>query len=437
MKLFDHQQKIIDEDPKKSGIFLGTGGGKTLTCLSLARGLTLVVCPKTVRDDQVWQKELSRIAEHHTYDICLNVVSKEEFRAMAAGLQRFDTVIFDEAHTICGVTPGVKWKNRRPVPATSQIYEAAVEYLARTKPERLYLATATPMRSPMAVYALGNLLGHPVDFFTHRATFYSRLPVPGREIWKPRTDPTSKTQLADLVRSMGYVGRLEDWFDVPDQIEKVEHLALTAEQKKRLKALPVEFSVPLTLVGKWDQVENGVLSSDGYSEPEIIPCAKVDRIVEYAEEFPKLLVFAKYTLQVKAIAAALKKAGVPALELTGATKDRGALIEEARRSERCAVVAQSQISSGYGLPDFPCIIFASLSGSLVDLEQAKGRVQRADNIKKNVYVYLVTKPELTLERTDESTGKKKKRLMGVDDSRYRANMKKVEFSEELFSKEII
>lgn len=429
IKLFNHQQKLVDEDPTRCLIAWGTGGGKSLGCLALARGRTLVVTKKVVRDDRVWERENER-----SFRRDLTVISKEDFRRDHETLDAFETVIFDEAHSVCGATPAVQWVKRQPVPKVSQLFEATVAYLARTCPKRLYMATATPMRSPMAVWAMARILGRDVDFFSHRAQYYSKLPVPGREIWKVRTDPTSVKMLADMVRGLGYVGRLEDWFDVPEQTHRVETLPLTAEQKKRLRELPVEFSVPLTLVQKWDQVENGVLNSDGYSEPETFPNAKVERIVELAEEFPKLLVFAKYTLQVDMIADALIKAGVLAYKLTGATQDRGALLELARTSLRCAVVAQSQISDGYSLPDFPCVVFASLSGSLVDLEQGQGRVQRADNIKKNLYVYLVTKPELTIERADEATGKRKKRLMGVDSSRCRANLQKREFSEELFSK---
>ena len=45
--LYEHQLKIITDNRKKTGIFLGTGSGKTLIALSLARGKTLIIAPKT------------------------------------------------------------------------------------------------------------------------------------------------------------------------------------------------------------------------------------------------------------------------------------------------------------------------------------------------------------------------------------------------------
>jgi predicted helicase len=77
------------------------------------------------------------------------------------------------------------------------------------------------------------------------------------------------------------------------------------------------------------------------------------------------------------------------------------------------VIAQSSVSAGYELPSFPCVVFASLSGSLVDLEQAKGRVQRLGKLKKNLYVFMVVKG-------------------GVDEARYKANIDKQDFFEHLF-----
>ena len=154
MKLFKHQQDIIDADPKKCGIFHGTGGGKTLTALSLARGKTLVICPKTLRDDKTWERNLEKLGKQ----IPLTVLSKEDFRRDWEKLPKFDTVIMDEAHTLTGVTPAIRHRNKVAEPKTSQLFDACMGYIKKHDPERLYLLTATPIRNPMAVYGLGLLL---------------------------------------------------------------------------------------------------------------------------------------------------------------------------------------------------------------------------------------------------------------------------------------
>lgn len=386
-KLYDHQIRIIDDNKEKTGIFLGTGAAKTLTALLLARGKTLVICPKTQKEDRNWERE----AQKNKIKIDLTVVSKEEFRKIAFGLKPFDTVIVDEAHTCLGATPNVKWVKRQAVPKTSQLMEELQKYIARTKPARLYLCTATIMRSPMTVWAAGVVLGKDWDFYKFRDMFYFRLPMPGREVYQAKTDEESKEKLADLVRKIGYVGRLEDYFDVPDQTYKTVHVGLTVAQKGRIKDMALEFPDPLVRVGKIHQIENGVLSGDEFSAPETFDNEKIDLLLDYAIEFPRMVVFAKYTAQIAQIASAMEKAGKKVLCLTGATKERGELIREANEAKECVFIAQAQISAGWELPEYPVMIFASRTYSFVDYSQGLGRIQRANNIKKNLYINLVVK----------------------------------------------
>lgn len=390
MKLYDHQVKIIEEDPKQVGLFLGTGSGKTLTALLLAKGKTLVICPKTQKEDRNWEREAKK-NQSFLFLESLTVISKETFRRDWKDLPKFDTIIVDEAHTCLGVTPNLRWRNKKQIPKASQLFEALDSYLAYNKPERLYLCTATIMRSPMTVWAAAKLLGHNWDFYDFRYTFYIKLPMPGREVWAPKTDSVTKDRLANAVRKIGYVGRLEDFFDVPDQTHKVEMLELTTEQKKRLRELPFEYPEPIVLLGKKHQVENGVLMGDEFKDPEFFDNTKIDRILDYAIEFPRMVVFCRYSHQIGILSAALTQMGKKVFVLDGSVKDRGALLNEAKQCKEYVFIAQAQVSAGWELPDCPVMIFASKTYSFVDYDQAIGRIQRANNIKKNLYIHLVMK----------------------------------------------
>ena len=387
MKLYDHQKKIIAENPKKTGLWLGTGSGKTLTALLLARGRTLVICPKMQRQDLTWERQ-ARAAD---IDLDMLVVSKEEFRSHAGQLEAFDTVIVDEAHTCLGATPNVRYVKREPIPKTSQLYEALEAYTARCKPKRLYLVSATIIRSPMVVWAAGKLLGKPWDFFQWRNRFYTKLPMPGREVWVTRNDSSSKNMLAVAVREIGYIGRLSDFFDVPEQTFITKLVELTEEQKRRMKEIPMEYPDPIVQIGKKHQIENGVLAGDEFNAPETFPSKKIDMLLEYADEFPQMIVWAKYTAQIDEIASAMKKAKKKVFILDGRTKDRDALMQEAKVCPEYVFIAQAQISAGWELPECPVEIFASRTYSFVDYDQALGRVQRANNIKKNLYIHLVVR----------------------------------------------
>lgn len=442
MKLYKHQQDIIDADPKKTGLFLGTGSGKTRIALMLARGRTLVIAPKTQVEDKNWQKEFSKICEDIENDNggksleyivdskifpVLTVISKETFRRDWAILSKFDTVIVDEAHTCLGVTPNTRQRNKQIIPKTSQLFETLQWYIEKNNPGRLYLCTATIMRSPMTVWGAAKILGADWDFYKFRQTFYVRLPMPGREVWTAKTDDASKDRLAETVRKLGYVGRLEDWFDVPDQNYKTIDIELTEAQKKRIKDMDLEYPEPIVKIGKIHQIENGVLAGNEYSEAEYFDNGKIEKIKELALEFPRMVVFAKYTAQIKQIEEALSKNRPnDVLTLTGATKERGAVLASANFSKNCILIVQAQISAGWELPEYPVMVFASRTYSFVDYDQAIGRIQRANNIKKNLYINLNTKSEF------EGVGKKKRKIGGIDEAVDACLSTKQDFSERLY-----
>lgn len=385
--LYKHQLDIIRDDPHKTGLFLGTGSGKTLIALSLARGRTLVICPKTQKLDGNWEREVKK----NNLKVDLTVMSKEEFRRDWEKLEKFDTIIIDEAHTCLGVTPNVRWVNKKPIPKASQLFDELESYVNHHKPKRSYLCTATIIRSPMTVWGAARILGFDWDFYKFRDKFYVRLPMPGREVWRAKEDSATKDALAGLVRRLGYTGRLEDYFDVPSQVYKTIHVELMASQKKRIKEIPYEYPDPIVRVGKIHQIENGSLTGDEFSKPEEFENTKIDVLLDLALEFPKMIVFAKYKAQIAQIQYELMKAGHNVIVMTGDTQDRSFTLDEVKRASQYVFIVQAQISAGWEVPGCPVVIFASRTYSFVDYSQALGRVQRANNIKKNLYINLVTK----------------------------------------------
>ena len=415
---YEHQATIVKDDPKRAGLFLGTGSGKTRIALLLGEKRTRVICPKTQAEDGNWEREYEHISftEEDRIDR-LDVISKETFRRDAEELPGCDTLIIDEAHTCLGVTPNTRQRKRQIIPKASQLYEALDAYIDRVKPKRIYLCTATIMRSPMTVWAAGQILRMPEivgDFYAFRAEYYVRLPMPGREVWQAKSDDKTKDKLAKLVKRLGYVGRLEDFFDVPPQTFKTDYIELTEEQKKRIKQMKMEYPEPIVRIGKVNQIENGVLAGDEFNVKEIFLNNKSQKILDYALEFPRMVIFCKYRGQIIDIQHELMIKGYNVMTLTGDTKDRGAVIAAANKAKACIFIAQSQISAGWELPDYPVMIFASRTYSFVDYVQALGRIQRANNIKKNLYINLVVRG-------------------GVDEAIDRALTNKVDFDDRLYA----
>jgi hypothetical protein len=408
IELFQHQREIIKDDRTKTGLFLGTGSGKTLTALSLAEGKTLVIAPKTVRDDETWQKDKNKLGK----DLELTVISKEDFRLGKYPNKQWDTIIGDEAHFLSGVLPDTRQKHYKPIPKTSQVFEKLYKFIREKQPKRFYLLTATPTRSAMCVWGLAVLLGHKLDFFEFRDRFYVRIKKGYREFFMPKKDKATKELLGTMVRKIGYTGRLEDYTDVPPQTYKRHNVELTREQVKRLSEIETEFPDPLVQITKRHQIENGVLSGDEFSPPEFIKDNKIEVIKDYAIQFPKFVVFARYTRQIEKIKDALKD-DYKVLTLTGATKNRQDVLYEANNSPECIIIIQSQISAGYELGTFPVMIFASLDYSVVNRIQSIGRIQRINNVKKNLYITLVAKG-------------------GIDEAVYQSIENKEDFAEHIY-----
>lgn len=390
MKLYKHQKEIIDKDEKRVGIFTGTGTGKTTTALLLAKKRTIVICPKTQKEDRNWEREAKKLKVGEPL-----VISKEYFRAHWSVLPPCDTLIIDEAHTALGVTPSVKWVGPRgkkvPEIIKSQIFEAVESYIRKHKPERIYPCTATIVKSPMTVWACARLLGRDWNFYEFRDVYYFKLPMPGREVYTAKNDDTTKERLAKTVRGLGHTGKLSDFFDTPAQTFKNEWVDLTEKQVKKLKTLKLEYPDPIVLLGKKLQVENGLLNGDEFNAPEVYDNAKIDKILDYCIEFPRMIIFSKYILQINEIKKAVEKMGKKVFIMTGDTKNRGELIKEVNNTADYVFIVSAQISAGWELPECEVMIFASRTYSIVDLEQSWGRIHRANRLKKNLYINLIAR----------------------------------------------
>lgn len=427
MQLYQHQKEIVDQDPKRCGLWLGTGSGKTRTALAMAQGKVLVICPKTQRDDQNWQREAGKM----NLDVDLTVISKEEFRRdhqkMISEKDFYDTVIVDEAHTVLGVTPNTHQKNRKKRPRASQLFYALKEYIEACDPERLYLVTATIVKSPITVWGAGVILGKLTfgleSFYKFRDIYYIRLPMP-REVYAPNSARSVKERLAKFVNKLGFVGRLEDYFDVPEQTYKDEYIEMTTEQKEAIKDVRLDFPDPIVAIGKRHQVEQGILAGDQFNKPQQFKENKTARIIEYTYEFPRMIVFARYTQQILNLEKALKKIGKKVYVMNGATKNRGELLAEINNANDYVFIVQSKISAGWELPHCPVMIFLSREHSFVDYDQAQGRILRSNHLKKNLYINLMV-------RGHEKS--KKGRVLSIDEAVHKSLLNKQDFSEKVYA----
>lgn len=236
IEFLDIQAQIIEENKTYTGIFLGTGVGKTLTSLILGEGSILVIAPKQQMLDRTWQKN----AEKFHLDKDLTVINYDMFWRKPEEWQQYDTVILDEGHRAAGVYPETHQRNKVAIPKTSKTFEAILTYLRKYPPKRLYICTATPKGKAMNVWAIARLFGKNWDFFKFRQTFYFPTMMGRRQVWLERKDEATQQRLALAVQSLGYTGSLQDFIDVPEQTHRTIRIPLSDEQKKAVKELEQE-----------------------------------------------------------------------------------------------------------------------------------------------------------------------------------------------------
>lgn len=383
MQLYEHQKKIISEDKLWSGLWLGCGSGKTRIALSLAEGDTLVICEKQQRDEEIWQKEMAEMGINKK----ITVISKEDFQLDKFEYRRYDTLILDEATWAMGVRSTERQKNYVRYPDTSKTFLKLKSFIEDIKPKRFYPVTATVTKTPLTVFAAGVLLGYldMPQYYNFREAFYFQLPMRSyTPIYSVRKG--TEERLAVLVNKLGYTGKLSDWNDVPEQTYITKKVDLTADQKRYLKEELMHYETPSAKNAKRHQIESGVLLGNEYQEDVFIKDNKIEAVLDYAIQFDRLIVVAKWTKQIEKLKEAIPEAYV----LNGQTKNRKELNEKLKSSDKYVLIVQAGISKGWSLPHCEAIVFASNDYKWEDWDQMHGRIQRANNIKKNVYVNIIT-----------------------------------------------
>lgn len=371
LQLYNHQKELLQKNPSKCGIFWECGTGKTLTAIKLVEKNSrscLVICPKSLKTQ--WYQEIEKFKEYD--DFKWMVLTKEEFRKYADGYMAYQSVIVDEAH--------LGFFNFK-----SQLHKALDGYIKRVNPDHLYLLTATPYTSSVwSIYSAGKLLGQNWNWYKWKKHFFYDISMGRRTIPIQRTG--IEPEIAEITSKIGFTKRLDECVDVPPQIYQTEYFSLNKDQKRYINDL-VDI-LPIVRFTKIHQLESGCLKSDGYSKDLLIDCDKTKRIIELCTEHKKIAIVCRYNLQLKMYYDVIQCKNK--FIINGKTKDKSDIIKKVNELDECVVLINSACGEGYNLPTVPIMVFASMDFSFVKYTQVCGRIQRLNNIKKNVYLHLLT-----------------------------------------------
>lgn len=373
-ELFNHQEKIVKENPKYTGLWWSPGCGKSLAAIRLAANNAqriLVVTPKSIREN--FEREIKDGDINNREWL---VITKEHFKKIWKTLIGYDGLILDESHN---------YFNYR-----SQLHKSAYDYLLKNKPKCLYCLTGTVYLSNYwNVYSMSKIFGKEMNWYKFKQMFFYEIKMASRMVPMPRKGMDE--QLIKIIKDCGSVVKLEDCADVPDQVFEIEYFELTKAQKQAVEA--IEDWQPLVYATRCHQI-------CGNKDSE-----KLARVIELAQEHKKLVIVSRYTDEIEMLRAELSKKKTVYV-LNGATKDRQTLIDNAESSNECVFIVNCSMGFGFNLPSFPIMIFYSMSWSVVDYLQMLGRVQRLNALKKNVYMFLLVKKSIDQEVYDNVVIKK-------------------------------
>ena len=388
MELRPHQLKIFNDNPTKVGLWLEMRVGKSPLAIRLAaRNCISCLCivPKPLIEQ--WR---DYIKDWDDKGIMWQVIGKEQFRINHKNIQSYDGIIIDEVHR-----QGGNYK--------SKFFKAVESYKQKNRINKIWLLSGTPYsNNAWSVYSLGILLDRGWPWYDWRNRYFYMIRMGVRQV------PVHKTgiekEMAQIIKGLGYVLKLSDIAEVPDDEFINEYFDLNAGQKALIK----ETFDPLPIVRftKQHQIESGCLKGDGYVPDKVIDANKTDRILELAEENDKMAVVCRYNLQIENYQKMLAdKYNV--FVINGNTIDRNKVVKEIDRVDRCVVLIQSQCSDGYSLKSINLMVFASMSFSFVDYAQMCARLKDMDKKTGNTYIHLLTRGKDSVDQGVFDSVKKK------------------------------
>lgn len=402
MQLFAHQEAILKRNPERHLLAFGTGTGKTLTSIMLAkhnRTHFMVIVPKALITN--WKREIARwYPEAMDYSVYREykaknpqfkletaiylVITKETFRRDYKKLPKFNCVIVDETHYFAN--------------SKSAMTKALLAYLKVHQVQFRWLLTASPfLKDAWNIYTLASLLGTSWNYVSFKHKFFYEVPMGmkkdanGRVTPRmiPQARPGMEDEVAALVAAIGTTVKMEDCIDMPEAIFEKEEFTLTKEQEKEMK----QIMDPQAIVRftKLHQISGGSLKGNEYEPDRVFDSEKVDRIREIVEENKKVIISCRYLSEIAELERTLISSAKKIFVITGATKDKQAVLDEFERSEEGIILVNAMCSEGWQAPSCQLIVFFSLDFSYKNFLQMCGRIRRIDRPQRVTYLTLTTK----------------------------------------------
>ncbi len=217
-------------------------------------------------------------------------------------------------------------------------------------------------------------------------------------------------KLSKLIAPYSFRILKKDCLDLPDKIYKTLFFEMTTQQKavykkmkKECRVLFEEEETPFTqlvAMGKLAQITSGYVLHPSLDTPLRIEGKTpkldmtIDRIKQVVEKGNKVIVWARYRVEIEDIVARLKESKIPCVEYHGGVKkkDRIEAIDSFENGNAQVFVGNQQAGgTGITLVAASYVIYFSNSFSLRDRLQSEDRAHRIGQKKNVTYINIVAK----------------------------------------------
>ena len=214
-------------------------------------------------------------------------------------------------------------------------------------------------------------------------------------------------ELVSKAHAVAYRVKLKDAVDLPPFIDETRLIALEPKAQRIYRNLEkVSYSElsqgeittrnVLTKLLRLSQITGGFIKNED-GESEQLSTAKIDALEDIVESVTlqgnKVVVFARFIPELRAIERMLRKLGVAYSLISGEVKDRQEQVEKFQTDPEVKVFVGQLQTVGMGLTlTAACVaVFYSLDFNYANYEQSRARIHRIGQDKKCLYIHLVAK----------------------------------------------
>ncbi len=448
---------------KGFGLLFEMGCGKTLTAIAIAgQGYKLgkvkkllVVAPTSVVS--VWPKEFDAFADFPYIVRAMQGTARKKVEALQS-IGYSIKALRKEPLQVAVINYESAWRTNEDKPN-----ESIFDHLMEWKPDMVIcdesqkIKTNTAEQSK-AMHKIGDiakykliLSGTPIQnsamdvwsqyrfldstvFGDNFYKFRARYAVMGGFNGKQVVGTRDTDILTEKAHSIAYRVTKEDALDLPDKTFLNREVEMSPKERKlydqiknecyaELEGGEITAALITTKLLRLQQITGGFAQFDDELHPTQIGNSKLKELESIVDDYvigsgKKLVVFAQFTAEVKAICEMLEKKGVKFGMINGSVKqeDRGTIIDEFQYGDSMVMVGQIQAAgTGITLHAASCVVYYSLTYNYATYAQSTDRIHRIGQRYPCTYIHLVC-PKTVDMQILRALGKKEELAKSIVDN---------------------